>query len=186
MVFLTVLPPRIIGHDDGISGSAFNRSRRRCKSSSSTKKLGDGVRTLFDTRFPLVPRNSYNVRQLGRIDSGLQQVVSVKSASFSVALMRWIVQPLISGSAKGGRVPWEAPEQFALARRFSVTTTASTPPKRSAPARAMQNGNISEVVQMIFAVVIGQRLGEKICPPDSQWRFDFLRHQHGLRTYPCD
>jgi hypothetical protein len=41
-----------------------------------------------------------------------------------------------------------------------------------------RDGKISEVVQMILAVVIGQRLGEKkICPPDSQWTFDFLQHQ---------
>jgi len=46
MVFLTFLHPRVIGHDDAISGSAFSRSRRSVKSCSSTKKLSDGVQTL--------------------------------------------------------------------------------------------------------------------------------------------
>src|SRR5215469_82616 len=46
MVFVTVLQPRVIGHDDAISGSAFSRSRRRVKSCSSTRMLSDGVQTL--------------------------------------------------------------------------------------------------------------------------------------------
>jgi len=55
----------------------------------------------------------------------------------------------------------------------------------------MQNlkldGKISEVVQMILAVVIGQRLGEKkTCPPTVNGRSTFSDTSNGLRTYPYE
>ena len=149
------------------------------------------ARKLFRHAVSVGPRYSYNARQPGRIDSDLQQVRVCKICQFSVAVTRWIVEPHI-GNRERRRLPWKVSSSSPsrptlLSVCYGPHGSEAFLPRLDSMQNLKLDGNISEVVQMILAVVMGQCLGgKKICLGHSQWTFDFHRHGHGLYSHPCD